>query len=185
MKKENLKIPTLFGKVKVKDIPDEMMKSVVNQIEKNRKGLYLYSRENGTGKTHISYAIAKYLFEKGWNVEFCKVGSLLESLRISLRKKDFGESNALLNKITKVKGLLILDDIGGNEKISEWVLDKLYSIVDYRYEEILPTIFTSNCNYDELALKVGGRISSRIVGMTELFELGGLDKRLKEIKLTI
>ena len=45
--------------------------------------------------------------------------------------------------------LLIIDDLG-KEKLSEWVLEKLFQIVNTRYENMLPIIITTNYSENEI-----------------------------------
>ena len=57
---------------------------------------------------------------------------------------------------------LVLDDIGA-EKASEWALQQLYLIINYRYEYLLTTIITSNKSLDALAEYIeDDRIPARI-----------------------
>jgi DNA replication protein DnaC len=80
--------------------------------------------------------------------------------------------------------LLVLDDFGA-EKPSEWVEETMNLIVNTRYNERRPTIFTSN--YDDvpdeagdpqsLKARVGFRIHSRLHEMCEFLEYDGADYR--------
>ncbi len=96
-------------------------------------------------------------------------------------REEFNKSNSddfsLLRYLMNFKGILILDDIGA-ERSSEWTRERLYLILNKRYEYMLPVIFTSNCDLDLLAEQVGDRITSRIKGMTILLKVDGEDKRL-------
>ena len=58
--------------------------------------------------------------------------------------------------------LLILDDIGA-EKASEWTQEQLYRIVNFRYEHMLPTVITTNCDGAQLEMALGRRIVSRLI----------------------
>ena len=80
-------------------------------------------------------------------------------------------------KIMDFKGLLFIDDIGA-EKMTEWVAETFYLILNYRYNEMLPTIFTSNLSPSELAERIGDRIVSRIIGSSDVIKLDGEDRRL-------
>ena len=77
------------------------------------------------------------------------------------------------------KGLYILDDVGA-EKLSEWVQETFYLIINKRYEEMRPTIITSNFNINDLAQRIGDRTVSRIVEMCDIVELKGKDKRMEK-----
>jgi len=54
--------------------------------------------------------------------------------------------------------LLILDDFGG-QSTTPWAQEKLYQVINYRYNARLPTVITTCCSLDEIE----NRISSRLV----------------------
>jgi DNA replication protein DnaC len=75
--------------------------------------------------------------------------------------------------------MLVLDDLGA-EKQSEWALQTLYLIINKRYENLKPTIITSNMSLDELGDALGNdRIPSRIYAMCEQLNFGNKDLRVK------
>lgn len=74
--------------------------------------------------------------------------------------------------------MLVLDDLGA-EKQSEWALQTLYLIINKRYENLRPTIITSNMSLDELGDALGNdRIPSRIYAMCEQVDFGNKDLRV-------
>jgi DNA replication protein DnaC len=77
--------------------------------------------------------------------------------------------------LTKIP-VLILDDLGA-EKASEWVAETLYILIDDRYGNMKPTVFTSNYSPSELAERLGDRIVSRIMEMCRIIEIKTSDKR--------
>jgi DNA replication protein DnaC len=84
--------------------------------------------------------------------------------------------------------LLVLDDLGA-EKPSEWVEETMNLIVNTRYNERRPTIFTTNYinmpdevdDVDSLKARVGFRLHSRLHEMCEFLEYDGGDYRTLEI----
>jgi DNA replication protein DnaC len=72
---------------------------------------------------------------------------------------------------------LILDDLG-TEKVSDWVLQSMYQIINARYVQMRQTVITSNHSLEELRSRIGDRIPSRIAEMCEVFELRGKDRRV-------
>ena len=46
--------------------------------------------------------------------------------------------------------MLIIDDLG-KEQCTDWSISTLYSIMNDRYENMLPTIITTNYNSEDLA----------------------------------
>jgi len=167
-----MKIPPRYEKTSWQDVPKKIQASV-EQIRETRKGIYLHG-ESGTGKTHIAYAIAKYV-EEAMHIKVKIYNS--PNLFASIRDAMDGEYRGFMRDLLEYKGLLIIDDVGA-EKPTEWVFEQFYRIINHRYEQKLPIIFTSNLSLESLAEKLDGRIPSRIVEMCEVIELGGADRRL-------
>lgn len=113
----------------------------------NGDGLYIEGT-NGTGKTHLAAAIALQLIEQGVPV-ICKTASdLLMDIKKSFDRQEISEAQVL--DIYKKVDLLIIDDLG-KEQCSDWSMSTLYSILNDRYEDMKPTIVTTNYNTDALA----------------------------------
>lgn len=109
-------------------------------------GLYIEGT-NGTGKTHLAAAIALQLIHEGVPV-ICKTSSdLLLDIKKSFDGDGMRESDIL--DIYKRVDLLIIDDLG-KEQCSDWSMSTLYSILNDRYEDMKPTIVTTNYNADAL-----------------------------------
>ena len=72
--------------------------------------------------------------------------------------------------------LLIIDDIG-SEKLTEWVRERIVSIIHTRVSNGLSTIYTSNLSPEEIKAEMGDRISSRILGGAKIVEITGADRR--------
>ena len=109
-------------------------------------GLYIEGT-NGTGKTHLAAAIALQLINEGIPV-ICKTSSdLLLDIKKSFDRDGARESDVL--DIYKRVDLLIIDDLG-KEQCSDWSMSTLYSILNDRYEDMKPTIVTTN--YSESGL---------------------------------
>lgn len=60
--------------------------------------------------------------------------------------------------------LLIMDDIGAHDGGQAWINEAIFRLIDYRYRERRPVIFTSNC--DTSHLDCDERIADRIEAMT-------------------
>lgn len=79
----------------------------------------------------------------------CKTSSdLLLDIKKSFDGEGARESEVL--DIYKRVDLLIIDDLG-KEQCSDWSMSTLYSILNDRYEDMKPTIVTTNYNADNLA----------------------------------
>lgn len=73
--------------------------------------------------------------------------------------------------------LLVLDDLG-REKASEWVIDRLYVLIGRRYNELKPTIVTSNYTLDQLAGRGYGPMVSRLIEDAPAIRLSATDYRM-------
>jgi DNA replication protein DnaC len=77
--------------------------------------------------------------------------------------------------------ILVLDDMGA-EKTSGWVNDRLYAIINHRYERKKTTIITSNHSNIELQEQVGNRIYSRLNEMCDWKLFDGEDYRIQMMR---
>ncbi len=150
------------------------IRKLIETIRETRKGIYLWGPV-GTGKTYAVWAIKKHVEENmRVKVKIFSAPDMLDQIRDDFDHKDTYN----LDRILANRGLLIIDDLGA-EKTSEWVTETLFKIVNKRYEEMLPTIVTSNLDLGELADRVGDRIPSRLAEMCEIIKLEGEDRRLR------
>jgi len=146
----------------------------------NGKGLFFFG-PFGIGKTHLVFCIThKIHFESDYNYffNFYSTPTLLEKTRCSFNFENI--VNPITTLIECNPQLLILDDLG-KEKSSEWVKEQLYILINHRYENLLPIIFTSNCNEKDLSKNLGEAIISRIYEMCDIYTFKGIDRR--KIKL--
>ena len=118
------------------------------------KGLYLEG-PCGTGKTHLAIAIALAIINTGVPV-ICKtsIDMLGDIKRCYERNSEVTEEDVL--EAYKTVDLLIIDDLG-KEQVTEWSVPVLYSILNERYEALLPTIITTNYNTSALAEKLSAK----------------------------
>ena len=126
-------------------------------------GLYIEGT-NGTGKTHLAAAIALQLIGEGIPV-ICKTSTdMLADIKKAYDSKEIAESKVL--DVYKATDLLIIDDLG-KEQCSDWSMTTLYAILNDRYEDMKPTIVTTNYSADDLvkALTPRGYDDSKIVAI--------------------
>lgn len=171
-------IPIRFQNASYEDVPEEIKATVTKQI-RERNGVYFYGG-SGVGKTHMVCALMKNFFKNGLEVMFLNTSDFLEQLReeFDAHVENYDE-DGLFRRVMNFRGILIFDDIG-SEKVSDWTRERLYLIINKKYEDMIPMIFTSNNDMEILSARVGDRISSRIMGMTEIVKVDGEDIRFKK-----
>lgn len=146
----------------------EKIKSFYNS-EQYSNWLYIQG-EVGAGKTFMAVAVAQIFLLNNRSVYFSTVTELLENLRPN-------GDESVIDKINACD-LLILDDIG-QEKVSSWVIEKLYMIINKRYNDNTQVIFTSNDSVKDLANSVNKAVYSRVKGKSIVLNLEGyLDRRI-------
>ena len=61
--------------------------------------------------------------------------------------------------------------------MTEWNREKLFEVINARYEDYLPTIITTNLTPKQMQAEFGDAVYSRIIEMCDAVVLGGEDKR--------
>ncbi len=121
------------------------------------EGWLIFQGVNGCGKTHLAAAIANYRLGQDKPVFFVVVPDLLDHLR-STFSPDSKISYDEFSERLKGTPLLILDDFG-EQSATPWAQEKLYQLINYRYNARLPMVVTTCLSLDEIET----RISSRMV----------------------
>ena len=123
----------------------------------NPEGWLIFQGVNGCGKTHLATAIANYQLAQGKPVFFVVVPDLLDHLRSTFSPQSNISYDEFFEEI-KRNPMLILDDFG-EQSATLWAQEKLYQLINYRYNARLATVITSCLSLDEIE----SRISSRMV----------------------
>lgn len=128
----------------------------------------------GLGKTHLSLAIAGRVTENGYSVAYDSIVNYL----IEIEKEHFGKSSGERNTLGLLLGaeLLILDDFG-SEYDSSFYQSTIYNIINTRLNKGVPTIISSNLNFQELENRYDSRVVSRIIGTYDTLRFTGEDIR--------
>ncbi|NJL93273.1 MAG: ATP-binding protein [Anaerolineae bacterium] len=96
----------------------------------------------GAGKTHLAAAIANS-WQPGQGNKPMMVSTLdlMDYLRATFNP---AAAVSLANRFEEIRRapLLVLDDFSVSEKTSEWVAQKLFQLLDFRYLTHLPTVIT-------------------------------------------
>ena len=127
------------------------------EFARSPEGWLIFQGVNGCGKTHLAAAIANYRLTQGKPAFFVVVPDLLDHLRSTFSPDSKISYDEFSEKIKEVP-LLILDDFG-EQSATPWAQEKLYQLINYRYNARLPMVVTTYLSLDEIET----RISSRMV----------------------
>jgi len=103
------------------------------------------------GKTHLAAAIGNYRVMNGGQATLVEVSALLDYLRQTFRPSSEVPFDRRFHEI-RTTPLLILDDLKESGASSVWAEDKLYSVLNYRYNTHLPTVLTSTMRAESFML---------------------------------
>lgn len=137
------------------------------------KGIIMIGK-TGLGKTHLSLAIANRVLEKGYDVYYDSI----QTIMYRLEKEHFGRlspDESIKDDVLNCD-LLIIDDLGV-EFTTQFTISELHNIINTRMLRSLPTIISTNLELSELEEKYTQRIASRIMGSCYPLRFCGKDIR--------
>jgi DNA replication protein DnaC len=115
----------------------------------------------GCGKTHLAAAIANYRYQANQPALFVVVPDFLDHLRSTFSPESKVSYDQLFERV-KTAPLLILDDFG-EQSTTPWAREKLYQVINYRYNARLATVITTRYSLEEILEEIDSSISSRLV----------------------
>lgn len=153
----------------------------IEQFVKSGKNLYIHSNITGNGKTAWSVRLVQSYFNAIWHTTDLTCRALFISVpRFFLALKDnISEKSDYVEHIKKYAlsaDLVVWDEIG-SKSITQFECDHLLNLINTRLDMKLSNIYTSNLKPEELCDKLGNRLYSRIVNLSEEIVLNGQDKR--------
>lgn len=130
------------------------------------KGLYIWSKTPGSGKTFLSCCLAKSIMIKyDLQMRFITAPDYIAAVGDSY-KRERGELDA--SAIYRECSLLVLDDIGAQAD-KEWQRQEMFRLINTRMEHGLITIYTSNMPVENL--NVDDRTKDRIIKTAVVFSM--------------
>lgn len=127
--------------------------------ESEWKQLLIYG-PNGNGKTHLARGTMMEARARGLEGRYYTVRSLMADLREAMDKE--GESTDAIILALKEIAFLVIDELGTEDPRSDWQAGVLEDIVNYRYDNELPTVLVRNGDIVERSDKNPGGLSPAI-----------------------
>lgn len=146
---------------------------LAKEFAKSPEGWLVFQGVNGCGKTHLAAAIVNYRYQNSKPALFVVVPDFLDHLRSSFSPESKISYDQIFEAV-KSAPLLVLDDFG-EQAGTPWAQEKLYQVINHRYNARLPSVITTCCSLDEIE----SRISSRLVDpkISVLFNITAPDYR--------
>jgi DNA replication protein DnaC len=119
-------------------------------------GWLLLEGSYGVGKTHLAAAIANRRLQLGDAVLFITSPDLLDHLRAAYAPDSDATYDETFDRVRNTP-LLVLDDLGV-ENPSPWAQEKLFQLLNHRYNYNLPTIITTNAAVEKLDARIRSRL---------------------------
>jgi len=171
-------IPAAFSEWDFQTFPVDRLKqpacdAAQSYAQEVRRENLLLVGATGTGKTGLAVCILKARLAQGVPSLFVSVPDLLDKIRATF--SGHGDYTQLMETV-KTIDLLVLDDLGAHYA-TRWAGEKLFQILAYRHDWLLPTVITSDRPLSELETTVGRRTLARIVEHGQVVQVGGRDLR--------
>ena len=150
---------------------------VADKVLKSGTGIFLFGTK-GTGKSRLTACMGNELMKNLYTVLYTNFADIQANL---IKKEGF------MNTLADVD-FLFIDDFG-TEKVTKgsedkWMQEKVFEVVNKRYIDNKPIIFTSNYSLKELIEDRGmaDKTIDRIVEMCECMKIEGQSYRLTAMR---
>tara|TARA_R110000823_G_scaffold219284_1_gene348257 strand:+ start:3857 stop:4405 length:549 start_codon:yes stop_codon:yes gene_type:complete len=154
-------IPKRFIGARLSDFNNQIIKDIEKFITHTGWASLLVLGPVGTGKTHLGCAIA---------YEIAKTKTVLYTTLYAMSQKVMADMNDNSKKETyrykgaeifQKVGVLIIDEMG-RSFTTDAEKNRLFDIINYRYENLLPTVILANKGKDELFHSIGEGVADRL-----------------------
>lgn len=156
---------------------------ISNEVLQNGYGIYIYGN-SGTGKTHLTACICNELLNNFHQCLFTNFFEISKMIRATFNRHN-SDAETVIKRICEID-FLFIDDLGTEalQRNGEdnWLQEQVFDIINKRYNNKKPTIFSSNHSLSELISERGmmQKTVERIMEMsTAIIKVEGQSYRLK------
>jgi len=147
-----------------------------DQYPNTKKRNIVLTGHSGLGKTFMLNCVAARLLDRGTPVLRVTAYKMLEAMRRYHRGQDEDALDMMMNA-----EVLIIDDLGTEPMLENITVEYLFTLLNERRVNRLPTLIATNLSPRELQARYTERIFSRMVDKndTEVLRFIGTDVRLR------
>lgn len=154
-----------FGNFSLREnekLPSDEQKSLektfhaAQQFAEHPRNWLVLTGTYGCGKTHLAAAIGNFRDAMGEEVIFQVVPDLLDHLRATFSPNSSISYDSLFEQVRSAR-MLILDDLG-TQSATPWAKEKLFQLLNFRYETRMPTVITTSFSLEEMDPRIRSRM---------------------------
>jgi DNA replication protein DnaC len=119
-------------------------------------GWIVFTGQTFCGKTHLAAAIGNFRAALGHRVLFVEAPNLLDHLRSTFSPSSSTTFDEIFDEV-RYAPLLVIDDLG-SQSATPWAREKLFQILNYRYQAEMPTVITTLLPIDEFEPRIASRM---------------------------
>ena len=134
----------------------------------------MFYGNSGTGKTFLSWCIAKELLDRGYLVIYKTSAEIMSDLRNIVI-----ENNSILKDLLINCDLLIIDDLGA-EQVTDFTNTELFNLINTKLLKNKKMLISTNLTLHQISKLYSDRLYSRLAGNFRNFTFYGDDLRIKE-----
>ena len=139
------------------------------------QGWLVLTGPSGSGKTHLAVAIANKCIERNQTAFFIVAADLLDHLRAAYSPENPVSYDDLFEQVRNVP-VLVLDDLS-MANATPWAQEKLFQVINHRYNNTLPTVVTVRGPLQRLDDSLRTRLEGAD-GTATVVQLGNFNSRL-------
>jgi DNA replication protein DnaC len=133
-------------------------------------GWLVFAGPSGCGKTHVAAAVAHYAVEVGNAALFMVVPDLLDHLRATYAPNSDADYDLLFEQVCNTP-ILVLDGLG-SQASTPWAQEKLFQVLNHRYNMELPTVVTLAAPLETLEERFQTRLAG--AGISQVYTLAAV-----------
>jgi DNA replication protein DnaC len=131
-----------------------------NGFTKGQRNGLLLRGTVGAGKSHLAALITHHVSQRGFTARWFNAPGLVDALTAAFDDPNADGQKRVLAECAEVD-LLTIDDMGA-QRMSDFVSEAFFKIINTRCEQQKALLFTTNLDYNAFEAHFGSRIGSRL-----------------------